>query len=84
AYLKPLDLYPPQALETQLEGTVRVAFRVQPSGHLTEFRIVRSRGPLLDRAALEAATRLPRWYPAHRGGVAVASLVILPITFRLD
>lgn len=84
AYLKPLDLYPIQALETQLEGTVRVEFRVQPSGHLTEFRIVRSRGLLLDRAALEVATRMPRWFPAHRGGVAVASLVVLPITFRLD
>lgn len=84
AYLKPLDLYPLQARETQLEGTVRVAFQVQPSGHLAEFRIVRSRGLLLDRAALEVATRMPRWYPAHRGGVAVASLVVLPITFRLD
>lgn len=83
-YLEDLDLYPIQAREAQIEGTVRVLFRVLPNGRRSEVRVVRSRGPLLDRAAIRAVALMPRWYPAHRAGVAVSHLVELLVTFRLD
>ena len=83
-HIKALDLYPYLAREIKLEGTVRVKFRVQPSGYVTDVQLVKSRGSLLDVAAINVVTKMPRWYPAHRAGIAVSRLVELPITFRLD
>lgn len=83
-HIKALDLYPYVAREIQLEGTVRVQFRVQPNGHLTDIQVVKSRGSVLDRAAVNVVKTMPRWNPAHRAGMAVSRLVELPITFRLD
>ena len=83
-YLEDLDVYPYLARQTLIEGTVRVRFRVLPNGSLADLQIVQSHGALLDQAAIRAVTYMPRWYPAHREGVAVASPVELPITFRLD
>ena len=82
--MEALDLYPYLAREIKLEGTVRVKFRVQPSGYVTDVQLVKSRGSLLDVAAINVVTKMPRWYPAHRAGIAVSRLVELPITFRLD
>lgn len=55
-YVESLDPYPYLARQTQLEGTVRVEFRVLPSGQLTNIQVVESRGPLLDQAATRAVT----------------------------
>lgn len=83
-YLQQLDLYPRQARKAHLEGTVWVRFRVLPTGHLNEVRVVQSRGLLLDQAAIQTVAFMPGWYPAHREGVAVSSQVELPVTFRLN
>lgn len=84
AYLQNVELYPYRARETGVEGSVHIRFRVMPTGYLTQFEVVRSGGPLLDYAALDAVSGMPRWYPAHRAGTAVSSLYELIITFRLD
>ncbi len=84
SYLHDLSLYPRQARISQREGTVQVRFRVMPSGELTEIQVVQSSEPLLDQGAVRAVSLMPRWYPAHREGVAVSSLFILPVTFRID
>jgi TonB family protein len=83
-YLEDLDVYPYLARQIQIEGTVRVRFRVLPNGCLTDVQVVQSHGALLDQAAIRAVLYMPRWYPAHRAGVAVASPVELLITFRLN
>ncbi|GAB3019493.1 energy transducer TonB [Spirosoma pulveris] len=66
----------------QREGTVHIRFRVMPTGYLTEINVLQSSEPLLNHAATQAVALMPRWYPAHRSGVAVSSLYVLPITFR--
>ena len=76
--------YPCQARRAGIEGTVHVQFCVMSTGQLVGFRVVRSRGHMLDTAALKALAQMPRWYPAHRSGVAVSSMYILPISFRLN
>jgi TonB family protein len=83
-HLKSLRLYPHEARLILAEGTVRVRFRVQASGDLADIEVVRSHGAVLDVAAVRAVALMPRWYPAHRSGMAVSSLVELPITFRID
>ena len=83
-HLRNFDLYSSQARMLLIEGTVRVLFRVQPNGNLTDIQVVKSQGTLLDQAAVKVVATMPDWYPAHRSGVAVSSLVELPITFRID
>jgi TonB family protein len=83
-YLRDLCLYPNQAWISQREGIVQVQFRVKSSGELTEIRIVQSFEPLLNQAIVRAVALMPRWYPAHRAGMAVSSLFALPVTFRID
>ncbi|WP_425291163.1 energy transducer TonB [Spirosoma linguale] len=74
------DLTPSNA--DRQEGTVHIQFRVMPTGHLTEIKVVRSTESMLNKVAMQAVAQMPRWYPAHRSGVAVSSLYVLPITFR--
>jgi periplasmic protein TonB len=83
-YLKQADWYPRQARMAQLDGLVRVRFRVQASGYLTDIQIVESRGPILDRAAMRCVGQMPRWFPAHQNGVAVARTVVIPVRFKMD
>ena len=83
-YLRDLNLYPHQARTSQREGTVQVRFRVMPGGELTEIQVVQSSEPLLNQATVRAVALMPRWYPAHRAGMAVSSLFVLPVTFRID
>ena len=83
-FLEHPELYPHLARDYQLEGTVRVQFRVQASGHLTDIQVVQSKGPLLDDAAMQVVALMPNWYPAHRNGVAIPYRVELLVTFHLD
>ncbi|MGF7218244.1 TonB family protein [Spirosoma lacussanchae] len=82
AYFQNPAFYPHQAQQAGIEGTVHVRFRVTSMGHLTDLKVVKSRGSLLDSAALKAVAQMPRWYPAHRSGIAVSSVYVLPVTFR--
>lgn len=83
-YLRDLSLYPDQARISQREGTVQVRFRVMLSGELTGIQVVQSSEPLLNQAIMRAVALMPRWYPAHRAGMAVSSLFVLPVIFRID
>ncbi|MBC8155247.1 MAG: energy transducer TonB [Bacteroidetes bacterium] len=83
AYFDNPALYPDLARTINADGTVKVLFRVMPNGQLTELRIVQSHEPLLDYSVLKAVAFMPRWFPAHRAGVAVSSLYILPVRFNL-
>jgi len=83
-YFSQPSLYSHLASQAGIEGTVWVKFRVQATGHLTHVQVVKPNRPFLDQAAIRAITLMPLWYPAHQEGVAVASSVVLPITFRLD
>lgn len=81
AYFGNPALYPDEARISTANGTLKVQFRVMPDGQLSELRIVQSGGLVLDRAVLAAVSVMPRWYPAHREGVAVPSLYLLPVRF---
>ncbi|MBO0932627.1 energy transducer TonB [Fibrella aquatilis] len=84
AYFLNPDLYPYVARTNDLEGTVQVSFRIQPTGFLTSIRVTKSHSPLLDWAALRAVAQMPRWYPAHQTGIAVICPVQLSIRFETD
>lgn len=84
AYFAQPQLYPVEAQETHLEGSVRVRFRVLATGHVTDVKVIAPKGTLLDRAAVEAVKKMPRWYPAYRDGEPVQAFQFLQVSFVLD
>jgi protein TonB len=75
--------YPVQARRQGIEGTVRLAFRIQTDGSLAAVEVRKSSGSrLLDRAAVrtvERASPLPRELAAAVAGQELT----IPVTFRL-
>lgn len=85
AYLRnPPPAYPLAARRRGVEGVVTVSVTVDSSGQPQVVSVLRSSGhPMLDRAA-EQAVAAWRFVPARRAGVAVASVVEVPVRFSLD
>jgi protein TonB len=75
--------YPRSCRRRGHEGTVLLECSVDRSGSVVSVRIISSTGCVkLDQSALDAVRRA-RFQPARMAGKAVASTVILPVTFRL-
>lgn len=80
----PKPPYPAAARRLGHEGRVVLQVVVSRDGHARILAVARSSGhATLDRAAAETVARW-RFIPARRAGVAVDSMVTVPVTFRLD
>lgn len=75
--------YPSAAITGKLKGCVRVQFIVGVDGELSDFRVLESVSPMLDREALRVVKLMPRWKPGYRDGKPVRFLYVLPVDFRL-
>lgn len=84
AYFAQPEWYPPQAQLDDLQGAVRVRFRVLATGHVTDVKVINPTGTLLERAAIEAVKKMPRWYPAYRDGEPVQAFQFLNVRFELN
>lgn len=75
--------YPPGALESGVQGSVFVNFIVEPDGHLSNVKVLRSLGSGCDEEAIRLVTSMPNWKPGKQRGTAVRVSYILPIKFKL-
>ena len=76
--------YPRRALEAGEEGTVIVRATLNASGSVTAANVHRSSGSsALDAAAVKAVRRWS-FMPANRNGQNIASIVQVPVHFRLN
>lgn len=84
SWLKRHQRYPSRAKSKGEQGTVQVAFTVDPGGRVTSSRVTRSSGnPELDKAALDMLRRASP-VPAPPKELAKASIPLaLPVTFDL-
>jgi TonB family protein len=80
--------YPKEAKNEGLEGLVVLQFVVEKSGEIAQIKVVKSAGSSLDKAALDALTKLQDggniWSPGMQDGKAVNVRYNLPIRFKLD
>jgi len=74
-------LYPAEAIERKIEGTVYVTFVIDTSGDVRNAEVTGSVHYLLDEEALRFVSTMPTWTPATRNGSPVDSNFIMPITF---
>lgn len=75
--------YPDLAQNYGIEGMVVVRLSVDRDGLITDQQILSSLGYGCDEAAIVALQQLPKWQPALRNGQPVASIVNVPLRFRL-
>ncbi|WP_375433942.1 TonB family protein [uncultured Hymenobacter sp.] len=76
--------YPAQALRNRMEGTVYLYFVVNEAGALEQAQVVRSAGPELNQAVLEAALSQPAaTTPAKLNGKPVKVFYVVPFTFKI-
>lgn len=84
AWLNRHKRYPSESRSKREEGTVQVAFTIDPTGRITSSRVTRSSGsPALDQAALDMLRRASP-VPAPPKEIAKPSMPIsLPVAFDL-
>lgn len=75
--------YPEMARKAGLEGLVVVQVIVEVDGTPTDPQVVRSPGPILDEAALNAVMQL-RFKPGMQRGKPVRVRYAMPVRFRLN
>ncbi len=76
-------VYPPAAVRAGTKGRVLVQFVVEKDGRLTDFKILQSASPLLDKEALRVLKMMSRWIPGKKNGKAARFLYVFPVDFRL-
>ena len=74
--------YPAIAIDICMQGTVIVAFIVEPDGSVSNAKLVRSVDPCIDQEALRLVGQMPKWNPGKRAGIPVRVRCCLPIKFK--
>lgn len=70
-----------QAESEGVGGRVLVQGVVEPDGHITEVKLLKSLRPDLDREALRVFGLFNAWRPAKKSGIAVRQRVTYPVDF---
>ncbi|CAN5426964.1 hypothetical protein BH09BAC1_BH09BAC1_23900 [soil metagenome] len=83
SFIKTNLKYPTKAKEAGISGTVYVEFEVAKDGTIINPKVVRSINVDLDAAALAVVKKMGKFKPGTTGGKAVASKMVLPISFKL-
>ena len=76
--------YPAIAIESCIQGTVIVAFIVEPDGSVSNAKLVRSVDPCVDQEALRVVRQMPKWKPGKQDGSTARVKFHLPIKFMLE
>lgn len=77
-------VYPPACVRDKSEGTVEMAFIVEPSGKVSDIRVLKGADPRLNHEALRVLRKMPSWTPARRYGKPIRSQVTLPVVFSMS
>ena len=82
-YLQKNLRYPQICKEQGVQGRVIVQFVVNPDSTLSDFNVIKSVNPHLDKEALRVVSSMPKWKPGEQRGKPVSVRFTLPVTFRL-
>lgn len=83
-YLIKNHKYPKEAKETNIEGTVIIEFKVDATGALSEFKIVRSIGNGCDEEVIRLILQGAKWVPTTKDGTPVNDKARVKFKFELE
>ena len=76
-------IYPRNAQENNIQGTVLIKFVVGEDGSLSDFKVVKPASPELDVEALRLIKKMPKWNPAIQDRKPVKVSFTTPVRFSL-
>jgi len=83
---KPLEsiipVYPKEAMEKDIEGTVILKCYIDKTGNVTDIEILKG-VPSLNDSAKEAVQNV-RFSPAKKGNKTFSSSIVIPIKYKLN
>jgi TonB family protein len=77
-------VYPIEAKEKGIMGTVYVRFVVTKSGNVAYAKVLRKVNPLLEAEAIRVVSSMPTWKPGMKDGQPVNVWFIIPVKFKLN
>lgn len=77
-------VYPQEAIDNGIEGTVYLRFIVTKEGKVGKIEIIKGVDPLLDKAAIDVIKKLPPFQPGYQAGRPVNVWMSVPIVFQLQ
>jgi len=82
-FLRDNVMYPVEAQNKKMTGTVFIQFDVSETGEVKNPKILRSVGTPLDNEAIRIVHMMPLWLPAEKNGKKLNSTFCLPVKFQL-
>jgi protein TonB len=76
-------VYPQEAKEKRIQGTVYVGFIVEKDGSLSDIKVPKGIGGGCDKEAVRVVLMMPNWEPAKVRGKEVRMHYNMPIKFTL-
>lgn len=83
-YLQDNIIYPIEAKEKGIQGSVYVTFFVEKDGSITDVKILRGIGGGCDEEAVRVIENMPNWIPGKQRGKAIGVQFNMPIRFPLE
>ena len=77
-------VYPRQAAENRIQGTVYISFIVNTEGNIENVKILRGIGGGCDEEASRVVKLMPRWKAGKQNGKIVSVFYTMPVKFRLQ
>jgi protein TonB len=75
--------YPEEAMKNGIQGRVICSFVVDAKGNVTNVKILRGVDSSLDKEAIRAISKSPRWTPGEQRGKPVRVSYTFPVIFQL-
>jgi periplasmic protein TonB len=77
--------YPADAIDHNIEGTVKVQFAIDEQGNVSNARTIGNKlGYGLEEEAVKLVSTMPKWTPGMVKGKKVKAWYTLPVTYRLE
>jgi len=76
-------IYPDEAKEMAIEGTVVIDFTIEPDGSITNVVVFKSVNKLLDAEAIRVTKLMPKWNPGTQDEEPVRVRFRMPVEFKL-
>jgi TonB family protein len=78
-------VYPEQAVNNNIEGTVNVSFVVDDKGEVSDVKTIGNKlGYGLEEEAVSVVNKFPKWAPGKVKGKNVKTRLTIPITYKLE
>jgi TonB family protein len=83
-YMVSSIVYPAEAKQKKIEGTVYVSFIVEKDGSVTHVKVIRGIGGGCDEESVRVVKGMPKWIPGKQRGKTVRCQFNLPVKYALN